>query len=171
MSVESTKFDGQIAKIIGNIDNPKAVSQAAMFVQSAAKMNVPVVTGDLRNNIYMNAEKTDEGYFAEVYTPPGHYAAYVEMGTGRRGAANHAGISPNVTPAYRLDPWWIHESQLDPGVAERYHWPYIDTDQGRFYRCEGQPAQPFLYPALKDNEQRVLEILKAGFNKAIKESK
>ena len=171
MSVESADFDNQITRIEGNFNNPECVMQAAMFVQAAAKMNAPVgISGDLRNSIFVDSEETDTGIEAEVYTPPGHYALYVELGTGKRGAQNHAGISPNVHPTYTMDPWWIHESQLNPGVGERYHWLHIDTPDGRFYRCEGQPAQPFLYPALNDNRQRVLEILKEGFNKAIEES-
>ena len=169
MSVESTGFDNQIARIQGNINNPACVKQAAIFVQSAAKMNAPVRTGDLRTNIFMDCEEDENGIHAEVYTPPGSYALYVEFGTGKRGANDHSGISPNVSPAYTLEPWWIHEDMLDPGVAAQYHWPYIDTPQGRFYKCEGQAAQPFLYPALADNQARVLDILKQGFNKAIKE--
>ena len=135
MSVESRGFDNQIARIKGTFDNPKCVAQAAMFVQGAAKMNAPSRTGDLRANIYMNVETTETGVEAEIYTPPGSYALYVEVGTGRRGANDHAGISPNITPAYTMDPWWIHESQLEPGVGEAYGWFYIDTPQGRFYRC------------------------------------
>ena len=167
MSIESGSFDNQIAKITGNFNNPKCVAEAALEVQREAKNNAPAVTGDLRNNIYMNAETTDEGVTAEVYTPPGHYAYFVEVGTGRKGAENPGGISPNVSPAYKLEPWWIHESQIDPGVAERYHWMFIDTPDGRFYKCDGQAAQPFLYPALADNKQMVLDILRKGFNKAL----
>ena len=84
------------------------------------------------------------------------YAGYVEMGTGPKGEANHSGISPVVNPSYTQNPWWIHESQIDKGLAERYHWFYIETEDGRFYQCTGQPAQPFMYPALKNNEDRVV---------------
>lgn len=171
MTVQSGAFDSQMVRIKGSVNNPKCVTQAAFFVQDRAKRLVPTETGDLKNSIFINTEQTADGVLSEVYTPPGGYALYVELGTGRRGADNHAGISPNVTPAYTMDPWWFHESQIDKDAAEKYGWFYIDTEQGRFYRCEGQPAQPFLYPALADNRQRVLEILKRGFNKAIGESK
>ena len=71
----------------------------------------------------------------------------------------HAGISPEVTPVYTQQPWWIHESQIDRRVAEKYRWPYMDTPDGRFYRCSGNPAYPFLYPAMKDNEEQILKVL------------
>lgn len=91
------------------------------------------------------------------------YAPYVEFGTGPKGQANHAGISPEVTPVYTQVPWWIHESQVDRRTAEKYRWFYINTPQGRFYQCTGQPAHPFLYPALHDNEDKILKNMKASF--------
>ena len=99
-------------------------------------------------------------------------APYVEFGTGPKGQANHAGISPEVTPVYTQVPWWIHESQVDRRTAEKYRWFYIDIPQGRFYQCTGQPAHPFLYPALHDNEDKILKNMKASFQADIgKESK
>ena len=72
-------------------------------------------------------------------------------------------ISPNISPAYTQSPWWIHEGsgadEIDRATAEHYHFPYIETKDGRFYQCTGQPAQPFLYPALKNNEDRITEII------------
>ena len=90
-------------------------------------------------------------------------APYVEFGTGPKGQADHAGISPDVTPVYSQSPWWIHESQVDRTIAERYRWFYIDTPQGRFYQCTGQPAHPFMYPALHDNEDKIMENMSASF--------
>ena len=98
------------------------------------------------------------------------YAPYLEFGTGPKGQENHAGISPEITPAYTQNPWWIHESQVDRRVAEKYHWFYLDTPDGRFYLCTGQPAYPFMYPALKDSQDQILEGMKADFSAAIKES-
>ena len=59
---------------------------------------------------------------------------------------------------------------MDRRVAEKYHWFHIDTPDGRFYQCTGQPAYPFMYPALKDNQDQILEGMKAEFSAAIKES-
>ena len=98
------------------------------------------------------------------------YATYLEFGTGPKGQENHAGISPEITPAYTQNPWWIHESQVNRRVAEKYHWFYLDTPDGRFYLCTGQPAYPFMYPALKDSQDQILEGMKADFSAAIKES-
>lgn len=50
-------------------------------------------------------------------------------------------------------------AEIDRRVAEKYRWPYMDTPDGRFYRCSGNPAYPFLYPAMKDNEEQILKML------------
>lgn len=147
-----------------------SLNQAGQFVRSQAVLRAPVMSGNLRQNIFL--ETTADGQnsaTAKVYTRV-QYAGFVEFGTGPRGAHSHEGISPDVTPAYSLSPWWIHESQLEPGIAEYYHWHSIETKDGKFYKCYGQPAQPFLYPAIKDNEDVILSILDDGWSKFIKET-
>lgn len=163
------KLCAQLDKIAAELETAEYMKEAGQFVRSAAVLHAPKFSGYLQNNIFLDVESSDEGVTGTVYTDTS-YAPYVEMGTGPKGAADHDGISPEVTPAYRMTPWWIHESDLDIGVAEFYHWPYIDTPEGRFYKCSGQPAQPFLYPALKDNEKEVLGIMQKEINKILERS-
>lgn len=92
---------------------------------------------------------------------------FIEFGTGPRGQANHKGISPNVAVSYSQSPWWIHESQIERRVAEKYKFFYIDTPEGRFYQCSGQPAKPYLYPALKNNVDEVMEIIRKEIEKQL----
>lgn len=140
-------------------------------VQAAAKLLCPVSQGELRNSIRSSVQRVDDRVVGTVYTNKA-YAPYVEFGTGPKGEADHAGISPAVSPAYSQFPWWIHESQIDKETAERYHWFYLDTPNGRFYQCTGQPAQPFMYPALKDNEERIVRNMQNHIARELrKESK
>jgi len=132
----------------------RAVGAAAQLVKAEAKLLCPVDDGELRRSISSKVETQDEKVIGAIYTNKAH-GPFVEMGTGPKGEANHSGISPLVNPSYTQEPWWIHESQIDAETAEKYGWFFIDTKQGRFYRCSGQAAQPFLYPALKNNEERV----------------
>lgn len=164
MSFES--FIGHLGKISAEVDDLSLLKQAASLAQSQAKLNTPVFEGALRNSIGVQYGHENESMVARIYTDM-EYAPYVELGTGPIGAENHEGISPEVNPMYTLEPWWIHESQLDPGVAEMYHWPYIETPQGKFYRCSGQPAKPFMYPAVKDNEKIIIEMLTKKMNDII----
>ena len=153
---------------LADIDLKKAVSDAVQTVRSAA-MSVHVDTGELQQSIHADVEENGDTVTGTCWTNK-PYAPYLEFGTGPKGQENHAGISPEITPAYTQNPWWIHESQVDRRVAEKYHWFYLDTPDGRFYLCTGQPAYPFMYPALKDSQDQILEGMKADFSVAIKES-
>ncbi|HEM3484950.1 HK97-gp10 family putative phage morphogenesis protein [Streptococcus suis] len=125
----------------------KAIHNAAKnVVQADAKLRAPVNDGDLRTGIKVRMTKSGNPR-AEVVSTSDH-GGFVEFGTGPEGAANHAGISPEVSVSYRSTPWYVHESQIDVG-------PYRFQKIGEFYKMFGQVAQPYLYPALKDNEERV----------------
>lgn len=159
----------QLALIKGAFINRQNLLDAGNFVLSAAKLAVQKDSGYLSQNIFLDIEEENGQLEAIVYTKV-EYAPYVEFGTGQKGAANHDGISPEVSPAYRLSPWWIHESMVDAGTAEKYHWYTIDTPQGKFYQCTGQPARPFLYPALHDNLDTVETIVRDGIDEAVKKA-
>lgn len=125
----------------------KAIHNAAKnVVQADAKLRAPANNGDLRAGIKVRMSKSGNPR-AEIVSTSDH-GGFVEFGTGPKGAANHAGISPNVSVSYRSTPWYVHESQIDTG-------PYRFQKIGEFYKMFGQVAQPYLYPALKDNEERV----------------
>ena len=143
-----------------------AVAKGIKTVQAEAKSLSPVHDGELRDSIYTSVETRDGNIVGTCYTNKS-YAAYVEFGTGPRGQANHEGISPDVAVSYRQDSWWIHEDQVGREVAEKYGWPHIDTPDGRFYRCSGQSAQPYMYPALKNNEQEIERIFEEAVKKKI----
>lgn len=157
MILGATKLNKRFDKL-SKVDIKNGISKGISFVQEAAKANCPVFDGELRSKIMTDV--TEEGDTVRgVCWPAVEHGTYVELGAGPKGQANHEGISPDITVAYTQSPWWIHESQMDRKVAEHYHFFHIDTPQGRFYQCTGQPAQPYLYPALKDNEDAVFEII------------
>lgn len=165
------KFYG-IEKIFAQIDavgNEReleiAVGQAITFVQGAAKEKAHINTGELREKIFTSMESKGGAVKGIVYTnvPQGFFQ---EFGTGPKGEANHSGISPEASPVYTQEPWWIHESMVDHADAERYRWFYIDTAEGRFYQITGQAADPFLYPALKNNEDNIIEIISRHMKKS-----
>lgn len=158
-------------KLLGNLDVKleridsdikKTMGEAVALVQAAARDNCPVNDGELRQSIAVDIEEEPNKLIGVVFTPK-KYAFYVENGTGPKGAADHAGISPDVNPVYKSSGWWVHEDMVGRATAEKYRWFSIDTKDGRFYHVLGQRAQPFLYPALKDNE----EIIRQMFSEVI----
>ena len=149
------------------IGDPRNIYTAANYVQAAAKLLAPANNGTLRQSISVTVDADPRHVYAHIGTNLA-YASYVEFGTGPKGQRNHQGTSPEVPVAYQLDPWWIHETQVPTGDIEKYHWQYIDTDQGRFYKIYGQAAQPYLYPAVKNNEQIIGDLIAGSWEKAIR---
>lgn len=148
---------------LGNI-NPvveKAVRKETLRVQRNAVLLCPVNHGELRQTIKTKVEAMEGMVIGTVYTNNKH-AAYVELGTGPIGEANHEGISPEVNPVYSQSGWWFPGDKVTPQDAEKYHWPSMTTEDGKtLYFTQGQPAQPFMYPALKGIEDIVCMNLKA----------
>ena len=129
------------------LENPEQVlGKAAETIRSGCVLECPVNNGELRNSI-------KKGY---VYTNKA-YAQYVEFGTGRKGAADHAGISPYAHPSYTMEPWWIPEEKLSEEAINNYHWVVIEVDGKRYYRSDGQPAQPFMYQGAKKTEKKAVK--------------
>ena len=130
-------------------------------VQAEAKLRAPANEGELRNSIKVRARIEGSRAIGEVFTNSDH-GAYVELGTGPKGLANHSGISPEVSVSYRSTPWYVHEDQINVG-------PYHFAKRGEFYKMYGQPAQPYLYPALKDNQERVSNNISKYVSRKLKE--
>ena len=88
----------------------RIVKNQLKHVQAAAKLLCPVSQGELRNSIRSSVQRVDDRVVGAVYTNKA-YAPYVEFGTGPKGEADHAGISPAVSPAYSQSPWWTKKRQ------------------------------------------------------------
>lgn len=136
----------------------KAVKKQAEIVRGVAVKLCPVYMGDipgvspgeLRGSIYTKVEQDAKSTIGCIYTNK-DYAPYVEFGTGPVGEANHDGVSPNVPLVYTQTPWV---------------WP---DKEGGFHYTEGQPAQPFMYPALKTMEKHVVKGIAADLQVGIRE--
>lgn len=118
-----------------------------------AKMLVPPTkysTGQLRNSI--GAEAVVQGAFVVGdFHASAEHALYVEMGTGPKGEAEHAGINPNESPTYTL-----------------HGWTYRDPKTGEFWYTTGQAARPYMYPAFKANEDKLSPAVRDAIMKAYK---
>lgn len=145
----------------------KSMETVVKKVQGDAKELAPVDQGQLRNTIYTKVEENSKEITGIVYTPT-KYAAYVEFGTGPVGRDSPKDLPQGVDIQYRNDMWWIHESQIDPATAAKYHFIRIETEKGVFYGTRGQAPQPFMYPALKQNKETILEMMAADIRMEFK---
>ena len=137
----STQFQG-LDEVLNSLeelaDEEKfmaALGKACALVERSAKQNAPKDTGALRRSITSEVEKNGTDIVGVVYTPL-EYAPYVEYGTGLF---------------------------AEQGGRQDVPWNYQD-DKGEWHSTSGQKPQPFMQPALNDNRERILRIIKEGLS-------
>lgn len=140
----------------------QAMFEATETVRSAAENNAPVGaytgSGELKGSIHADVEMEDGKVVGHVWSDK-EQAFYTEFGTGPKGEASPKDLPEGIVPVYTQEPWFIPADLLAPGVAEAYHLRKITIDGVDFYLCYGQAAQPWLYPAVKDNKDKIPELL------------
>lgn len=117
-----------------------ALKKACALVARAAIEKAPKGGGDLRRSITYRIENNGDKLVGVVFTPL-EYAPYVEYGTGL-GAFEEGGSGNGRTDV---------------------PWSYQD-EEGNWHSTCGMPPRPFLRPALNENREEVLRILKEGKN-------
>lgn len=133
------KFEG-LDKIIDKIEDfddvremTSAMQQACNIVEGAAKDKAPKDTGALRRSITSKVEVTGNSIEGIVFTPL-EYAPYQEFGTGM--------FSEN-------------------GNGRKTPWVYMD-DKGNYHYTRGQHPQPYMRPALAENKDKIINIIKGA---------
>ena len=149
-----------------------SLGRCIALVQAAAKEEAPVRRfgsgGELRQSILTQMETHSDRMVAICYTNKA-YAPYVEFGTGPNGEAHHAGISPEVQPAYKQRGWMIPADAMSVEAAQSYGFGLArDGDKVIGYYTRGQAARPFMYPALKNNEDEIVRRLSADLGKEVR---
>ena len=111
----------------------QAINQSVLLVESSAKQNASNCkdTGALQNSIISNVETTNEAVIGYVSTNL-EYAPYVEYGTGLFAESGNG----------RQTPW------------------HYQADEGNWHTTKGQHPQPFMRPALSENKQNILRVVK-----------
>lgn len=128
------------------------MARQAKFIQGEAKDLCPVRDGQLRNSIRTTTRKSKYKVTALVHTNT-EYAAYVEFGTGKIGEITEVDDKYPGPLAYRRTKWKANI----PDVGWRY--------------VAGQKAQPYLYPALKNNEEKVRDNIANELQEVIGEAR
>ena len=137
---------------IANMELKTAMNKATQLVHGQAKALAPADTGQLRGSIHMQVKDTGKELQGRVYTNV-EYAAYVEFGTGVKGNGTYPYQVKGLSLTYK-----------DKG------WAYFDEDKGEMIYTKGQKAQPYMYPALKQNEKTIKAILKQGVHTKLKKN-
>lgn len=135
MAVEFKGLNGVLdgLEAIGSGEGVKAALETAcLLVEREAKQTAPKVDGALRRSITSRVEDLT----GIVYTPL-FYAPYVEYGTG---------IFSTHTMGGRKDVPWV----------------YFDDKKQEYITTYGQEAQPYMRPALDNNREKIIKLIREG---------
>ncbi|HFE9852470.1 HK97 gp10 family phage protein [Enterococcus sp. DIV1420a] len=158
---------------------PKAISEAAFnateetaeLVQGRAVQNVQRSikngSGSLSSSIKKDAVMTDSKSVAHVWTDK-KQGLYRELGTGPVGEASQKDLPPAVIPVYSQGPWFIPAKDA-PDLEALYGMLRISIKGVDFFLTRGQPARPWLYPALKEGMAEAPDIFTEKINLKLKE--
>ena len=168
MGLEIQGLDGVFERLEGIADAAKAkqaITKAVLLVERQAKINAQGLSegdGTLAGSI---ASRIDD-YSGVVYTPL-FYAPYVEYGTGIE--AEHP-----TKPGRQDVPWVYVEHSGEPRQGAQKSFTLEEAKQAvailrgkglEAHYTYGQKPQPFMRPALDDNRDRIVEILREGIIK------
>ena len=111
----------------------RSLGMACALVERAAKQKAPKDNGDLKERIKSEVEHNGDEIQGVVFAPL-EYAPYVEYGTGLF---------------------------AEKGGRKDVPWHYQD-DEGKWHTISGQKPKPFMRPALDENRDQILRIIKEG---------
>lgn len=112
------------------------MEQICALVERDAKQNAPKDTGALARSIQSKVENSDGSIQGVVFTPL-EYAPYVEFGTGLF---------------------------AESGGRTDVPWAYKDDETGELIFTSGQKPQPYMRPAIDNNREKIVRMIKEGFS-------
>ena len=137
--MSSIEFEGidELLETLGKMTEldslEAALGKACAIVERSAKQKAPKGTGELRRSIASKVENNGSDIQGVVYTPL-EYAPYIEFGTGLF---------------------------AESGGRQDVPWCYQD-DKGEWHTTSGMQPRPYMRPALNENREEILRILKEG---------
>lgn len=136
MSIEVNGIDAVITRIreLGDAGNiVSAMGKSCAMVEKNAKKKAPKDTGALRRSIESKVENSGTEIKGIVFSPL-EYSVYVEYGTGLF---------------------------AESGGRKNVPWFYKD-DEDEWHKTSGQHPQPYMRPALNENREEIIRIIKEG---------
>lgn len=150
-------FIKSLDNLIDVNDVVEACEELATIIENDAKAFCPVDTGELVESIRHDVSVDGDEIIGEISTDCKH-AAFVEFGTGVVGGASDADTARRASQV-----GW----QYDVNHHGPDGWVY-PTKDGGFAHTAGQAPQPYMYPAMLNNEDLIVEKLKGTVAMSVK---
>lgn len=147
--VEDAVWDGTFEIV------EEVATNAASRLQSSAKHSSGELAGSIKHEVVVDASGKVVG---RVWSDK-DTAIYSEFGTGPVGEASKKDLPPGITPVYSQERWFIPANKVMIDLEAVYGIPRVTIKDQDFFVTRGQPARPWLYPSLKEVEERAPSIL------------
>lgn len=137
MNFEISNMDeilNQIEELADSSKMRSAMGKACALVERSAKQKAPRGTGELSRSITSKVDVENGEVTGLIFTPV-EYAPYVEYGTGLFAEGGNG----------RKDVPWCYQD-----------------DKGEWHSTSGMPPHPYMRPAIDENREQILRILKEG---------
>ncbi|MGX7195158.1 HK97 gp10 family phage protein [Enterococcus olivae] len=138
---------------------------AVQNVQSQSKHP----TGELAQSIKTEVAEDVSGNVVGRVWSDKKQAFFKEFGTGPVGQESPKDLPPGIVLSYRQTRWFFPTSYVDRDLSLLYGMLTVSIKEVDFYMTRGQPASPWLYPALKDASKEAPGIFKETLNRYMKE--
>lgn len=139
--------------------------RATSNLASSIKHGSGELQGSVKDEVRTDSSNNPIG---EVWTDKKE-GIFREFGTGPNGEKSSKDLPPGITPVYTQQAWFFPVTASVEDLTALYGIPKIEIQGVEFYRTSGQPASPWLYPALKYVEENLAsDIVKRNVSEAIK---
>lgn len=176
MGVEISGLDrlkGKLGKVSESAQKgvEKAVYEITQEVSGRAVSNLSSIkhgTGESAGSVKDEVvAKSSGGISGHVWSDK-KQLLFRELGTGPNGEKSTKDLPPGITPVYTQKAWFFPVSSSIEDLTALYGIPKIEIQGVEFYKTSGQPARPWLYPALKYVEENMAkDIVKRNVQEAI----
>lgn len=160
----SVKVDGieEVTKYFNSKLSPentrKALLKAGALVERSAKQKAPNDSGELARNVQFEVDA--QGTTCTVFNPL-EYAPYIEYGTGE------------LAEKEKTSGYWVFVGESG-GTSDKKSGKRYTLEEAKkivaimrskgieAYYTKGQKPQPFLRPALTENENKIMDLLEGA---------
>lgn len=137
-------------------------------IESKLSSSVKHASGELMGSFKNEVVEDHQGNIVGRNWSDSPISVFREFGTGKVGAESKKDLPEGVNPTYSLEPWFFPVDAVDVDLEAIYGMPKIMIQGKEFYRTNGQPARPFMYPAFKEGTKHAEDIFKEHVEKNLR---
>ena len=142
----------------------ETVNQATNRLQSSVKYGSGELSSSIKQEVVINSDGKVVG---RVWSDK-EAALFREFGTGPVGAESPKDLPPGVNPVYSTERWFIPADKVAVDLETIYGIPKVKINEQDFYMTRGQPAQPWLYPSLKEVTEMAEDFYKERLQEGLR---